>query len=113
MSSQGWSKPNTPIAVKSPSTSDLHWIAGLLEGEGYFTRSPTSQIVGCEMTDLDVLEKLQIFLGGTIDPQPRNRGNGKPVYRWRTYGTRARGIMLTLYELLGPRRQGQIEKVLA
>lgn len=113
MSSQGWSKPETPIATKSPTTADLYWVAGLLEGEGYFTKSPTSQCLGCEMTDRDVLAKVQALLGGTIDATPRQRNNGKPIYRWRAYGTRARGIAMTLFTLLGPRRQGQILEALS
>lgn len=109
MGNRGWSKPSTPTATVTPTSKDLHWLAGILEGEGYFTCSPTSQLVGCEMTDKDILQKIQTFFGGTIDPKPRKRNNGKPIYRWRAYGTRARGIMLTLYSLLGVRRQKQIK----
>jgi hypothetical protein len=44
------------------STHELHWLAGLLEGEGSFTAGPPSSprmpVISVNMTDEDVVARL-------------------------------------------------------
>ena len=72
---------------------NLTWAAGLIEGEGCFILSKDKRsnhhktAIQVEMTDKDVLEKLQRTLGGTIIesnyPSKFKRfPNAKPSWRW-------------------------------
>jgi hypothetical protein len=81
-------------------TAELHWLAGLLEGEGTFMTGPPSSpglpVIAVNMTDV----------------RPRN-------VRWRTsYQVRVNGRdavrwMSLLKPLMGSRRQAQIDRALA
>jgi hypothetical protein len=87
--------------------TELHWLAGLLEGEGSFMTGPPSSpglpVIAVNMTDHDV--KVHAL-------KPRNT-------RWRTsYQVRVNGgaavhWMTLLRPLMGSRRQGQIDRALA
>lgn len=100
--------PNLPTSI------DLHYVAGLLEGEGYFI-SKRGIFIGCRMTDVEPLEKLQRLCGGTITLNDRHAKNSKlkPIFQWRL-GRTAGAIQLAqrLYSLMSPRRQGQIQAML-
>lgn len=103
--------------------SDLYWLAGLLEGEGYFGMIPNNvggktyryPRIGVTMTDEDVVSRVaelwQIRLQ-VIDP--RKDGRSKLLqYRAHISGSRAVLWMEKLKPLMGNRRQRQIEETLA
>ena len=89
-------------ATKSPSITDLHWMAGFLEGEGHFgMNSPTARcaILKAVQVNKEPLQRIRDVLGGSLKQRiPRN--NQQPYYEWNTSGARARGAMMTLYSLL-------------
>jgi len=106
-------------AKASPTTADLHWIAGFMDGEGTFgngghVKYPCAA-VSATQKDIEPLEKLQKFLGGSIGKNSNNTttGSKRYFYRWQATGPRARGIMMTLYPLLSSRRQTKIREVLS
>lgn len=108
-------KPHDQAAVV-PTTKDIHWAAGLFEGEGWAGphgngKSVTTATIQIAMTDREPLEKIHLLFGGRIYG-PYGVRRGKDYYQWRAYGARALGIMQTLYVLLSPRRQNQIASVL-
>lgn len=97
-------------STRSPTSADLHWAAGFLEGEGCFTRNHTS--VGCpavsaSQINLEPLARLREFLGGSIS-SVHSRGNRQGHFAWQISGQRARGVMMTLYKLLSQKRQQAI-----
>jgi len=107
-------KLKTPGPTKTASTKDLAWAAGFLEGEGHFgtktgqkgnpARYPR---VGAAQVNREPLEKLQVLFGGAI----RFRVNREhPCHYWELNGTRAIGVMMTLYGLLSGRRRTQIQR---
>ena len=62
--------------------TELHWLAGLLEGEGSFMTGPPSSpglpVIAVNMTDHDVMARLGRIFGRKVHTQkPRNA-------RWRT-----------------------------
>lgn len=62
--------------------ADLHWLAGLLEGEGTFMTGPPSSprapVIAVNMTDADVMPRLgRIFARKVQVVRPRSA-------RWRT-----------------------------
>lgn len=87
--------------------SDIYWLAGLLEGEGCFSngkKAPQLRLrVG--MTDRDIIERAATIMGCksiyTVVPKtPR-----KTYYEATIYGRTAASWMMTLYVLMGKRRQ--------
>jgi hypothetical protein len=104
------------------STIDIAWLAGLLEGEACFcvcdrrVKDKTYKRIYIQlvMTDQDVVERAANLLGTSAKPMPwRNNGMTKPTWRAYLCGDKAAGWMMTLYKLLGHRRQAKIRECLS
>lgn len=64
---------------------DIAWAAGLLEGEGSFTfkgSGRTAVRVHCQMTDRDILERLQGIFGGQIYEVAKRKNHWKDCWVW-------------------------------
>jgi len=103
-------------------SDDLAWIAGFLEGEGYFIRQKSARGyirvgMGATSTDLDVLEKLQRLVPTSRLQGPytaaRTSFGTKPHWKWQ-FNVRTLVVELAeqLRPLMGERRQGQIDALL-
>lgn len=115
-------------ATRSPSTIDIAWAAGFLEGEGSFYggtvdsrkgcpsdgRTYQTYTVQCYQVQREPLDRLRSMFGGRIQACPaRDRfASEQPYFMWRVNGARARGVMLTTYALMSPRRREQIQEAL-
>jgi len=111
----GYHTRRSIAASVSPTVADLHWAAGLVEGEAGFRRRGDSEI-RVLMVDDEPLRKLLRLFGGAVHQNIRRPTTPKQHTRywvWAAYGARARGIVMTLYSLLSKRRQEQIRTVLA
>lgn len=105
-------------------TRDLHWLAGWLEGEGCFEfRCPAPPrksdgvkagypriTAGC--TDKDVAERAHRILG-TGSMYEENNGRTTPMWRVNIQNQKAIGWMMTLYTLMGKRRQTKIKEIIS
>lgn len=105
-----------PRTMRWLSSSEIGWVAGLLEGEGSFflaasNRQPRVQM---QSTDHDVLLRLHGVIGAgcinTVGPRP----NRKPCWQY-SMGTRNDIDLLLrqIYPMMGRRRRAQIDVVLA
>jgi len=105
------------------STKDIAWLAGLLEGEATFNlaggwnqvRPTNPRIVLC-MTDEDVCRRAHTLLGGKMYGPYRSstfKAHYKSYFRVDVTAARAAGWMMTLYPLLGERRQAKVREILA
>lgn len=92
-------------------------MAGLLEGEGYFGSSKKNNkgfypLIVLGMTDSDVVYKAAKILGGNgtvhINNSNKIRLGLKESYCFRVEGVLAIQWMMTLYSLMGNRRQEKI-----
>jgi hypothetical protein len=125
---------NSKTALSSPRKSyrrpiiglmesaDLAWMAGFLEGEGYFVtqtskRGYVRMRIGATSTDLDVLEHLQRLvprscIQGPYGPTRTSYGT-KPHWKWILH-PRIPVVELAgeLRPLMGSRRQEQIDALL-
>ena len=102
----------------------IDWLAGLLEGEGYFViksflkgdKTYRYANVGVQMTDLDVLEKVHDFTGvGHVRPVKNGEGHLgiKQVYQWYVSKHQdALDLMKTVRPLMGERRGERIDAIL-
>jgi hypothetical protein len=103
-------------------TSDLHWAAGFLEGEGAFMAIPMrgkyklsqvdwvrwNPVVDAAQVNAEPLLKLQRIFGGKIYKQTRPQGNRQQAHSWRLHGKAAVAFMLTVWTLMSDRRRSQI-----
>lgn len=90
------------------------WAAGILEGEGCFdyNRLPKYPRVRVEMTDIDVIEKMQDVLGvGRISYTDRH--GWKPTAILTISGKDAIPVMRAVLPHMGVRRKAKIEGLLA
>jgi hypothetical protein len=102
------------------NVNEVAWLAGLLEGEGsfHFASQPngwndklTLQLV---MTDRDVvLRAYEVFrMGNWNGPYPLK--SGKDAWHWSVSSKKELPqILMTIYPLMGKRRQRQIRQILA
>lgn len=89
--------------------NDIYWTAGFLEGEGSFgSRYNSPNIRACQVEKYPV-QKLKFLYGGSLLLDRRN-GNPKysPISRWQLCGIRAVGLMMSIYQLMSPKRQSEI-----
>ena len=86
--------------------TDIAWLAGLLEGEGYFAlnrgKYPT---ITLSMTDEDIVVKAASLMGAKIN----RSGN---LWIAHINGAYAIQWMMTLYSLLGKRRRERVFEVI-
>src|SRR5438876_5445144 len=90
---------------------DIIWLAGLLEGEGCFDfiRCPRITI---NMTDLDIIERVRKIYKTNNKITIIGRGHYKTAYYLNISGDLSIQWMMTIYVLMGIRRQAQIREVI-
>ena len=96
---------------------DLHWLAGLLEGEGSFQAGPPSAprypIVALQMTDEDVVTRVATMFGRKVGCWQSGKARERPVFLMRITGSKAVAWMTALQPLMGERRRMQIDRAVA
>ena len=109
---RGLERRSTLHATMRPTQRDLGWAAGFLEGEGSFHPAHGSGAINAVQVQREPLDLLLTLFGGSVRLFKRQRIRDKPTWTWYVSGTRARGVMQTLYPLMSDRRRKQIVKVL-
>ena len=96
---------------------DAAWLAGLLEGEGYFierrgaNRSPAR--VDAKMTDRDVIERVaELFGGKAVTEITHKNKRWKTSYVTRVSGLEAISVMKQILQRMGERRREAIEMLI-
>jgi hypothetical protein len=104
-----------PARLRSMTSTQVGWVAGLLEGEGSFivTKQRGLPRVQMQSTDHDVLLRLQAVLGRGHVTNVGIRGNRKRCWGFSLMGLRdVESLLLQIYPLMGERRRGQIDNLL-
>ena len=101
-----------------PTTNELAWAAGFLEGEGFFGNESRGYgfRVAARQNEPYPLEKLQRLFGGpicSVSTVSNKFSRQSVIFDWTVSGERARGVAFTLYTLLSPRRRKQVREALA
>ena len=103
----GLEKPSTRKSSTRPTYGDIRQAVGFLEGEGWFGgQNGTQQVHASQAHSVEPLKQLLAWFGGSITPK------GKQDATWGVYGSRARGVMMTLFTFMSPRRKAQIKEAL-
>lgn len=97
---------------------ERYWLAGLLEGEGSFTRGPPSTPrvprVTLPMTDRDVVQRAAVLFGRGVSHFDRKSARPrKRVFITSLKGSHALRLMTDIYPVMSTRRCAQIDRVLA
>lgn len=107
----------TVVPCESQAERTLHWLAGLLEGEGAFVPPPPSApnqpAIQVAMTDEDVIARVAELFDVQYYRWQRKNTTYKASYQTQLRGRRAVDYMKQLYPLMGKRRQEQIDRALA
>lgn len=97
------------------TSMNLGWVAGIIEGEGWFVRNKSTGLQICvAMTDYDTIERLKQITGiGRINERKFTEVNKKNQLQW-TVGKRSDVVDLLnqILPLMSIRRSGQIQEVL-
>lgn len=98
---------------------NIYWLAGLLEGEGYFASRKSKDVYYCpvisiQMTDSDIIYRAKSIMGGTASVTSYIPSNEKykVKYTYSIQGDLAIQWMMTLYPLLGDRRKAKVKEVI-
>ena len=102
---------------------DLHYVAGLLEGEGAFYTYKNNRhhtiVIDVGMTDYEPLAKIKQlcggWLGGPYKPTVKGKDGSlrKVFWRWQLYHRlEVIELIQNLFPLMSPRRQNQITLML-
>jgi len=86
-----------------PTLLDIVWAAGIYEGEG----SCNHYRLYVGQKDRWILDKLRNLFGGSVSCQLCKSG----IYNWTLSGARGRGLAMTIYSFLSPRRKEQVRKM--
>lgn len=114
---RGPALPEAMLAIPGPGhPGAIHWLAGLLEGEGNFTNSGGYPVIKVSMCDRDVIARAAELLGGQAiwevnDARARERG-WSPGFATGLGGARGAELMRTVQPLMGTRRQAAIDHAL-
>jgi hypothetical protein len=103
------------LPERSPTMRDLGWAAGFLEGEGCFHHNSSKYRVpqiDAVQVNREPLTQLRSFLGGSVALR-HGRVYQSDFWVWQVGGTRARGVMMTMYPMMSAKRQGQIRRALS
>jgi hypothetical protein len=92
--------------VMAISSTDLHWAAGFIDGEGTLSKNRVTISISADQKDEWHILKLQSILGGKT--YSYTKPDGRSYNRWYAYADEAVVIMRLLYNLLSPRRQTRL-----
>lgn len=97
----------------TPSTGELIWLAGLLEGEGAFDVSKGKYPrVRLAMTDRDTVTRAAELMGVPVRLS-LHRSPTSPLWHAETTGVNAARVMRMVLPYMGTRRSQQIASALA
>ena len=91
---------------------EIAWLAGLLEGEGYFGCNRTA-VIQLGMTDEDTISKARDMMSLDKKIYIISKENRKTIYYFKVQGSLAIQWMLTIYSLMSRRRKEKIREILA
>lgn len=96
------------------TSQEYAWAEGLLEGEAYFGLYEPTQYprIKVEMTDLDVLERLQSIFGGNINPTKKRNPKWKDTWNWTLNGDEAVKCLRSIVNNMCSRRKEKISWIL-
>lgn len=99
--------------LNSMSKEQVAWLAGLLDGEGSFLVRKNTGCIKIEMTDKDVLLRLQEIIGvGNVSKTRKRISHYKQSWTWNTgRKNTVQQLIILVYPWLSARRKQQIQRI--
>lgn len=94
---------------------EVYWAAGFLEGEGCFSATRNAVMITATQVQREPIDRLLQYFGGKVGryhSATRQANGHAAIHTWTLYGAKARGVAMTLYVLMSPKRQAEIIKQL-
>lgn len=92
----------------------ITWFAGLFEGEGSFGFSHGKpKQLKIQMTDLDVLERVQKWFGGSITVATKQQSHWKDAWSWQMGGAFGLELAKEIRPFLLSRRQQRCDEFIS
>lgn len=103
------------------SIKDIYWLAGMLEGEASFytyikvnKNSTTSYPeITFQSNDCDIVMRISNILNSTVSRVYARDSKKTTAYKVRVCSTKAIQWMMTIYPIMGQRRQAKLREVIA
>ena len=99
-----------PVPKDKQVLYDIHWLAGIIEGEGCFFSGGTSISLYIKMSDEDVIKKAADIMGCEYVKATKNNPKYKDLWSVRVGTMKAVEWMFTLYPLMSSRRKEKIRE---
>ena len=103
------------MAHTTPTIKQLYWAAGFLEGEACFYTNRSGhrcERIQVAQVDYEPVDTLHALFGGSLKPKKGRWEKQSDHWEWSVSGARARGIMMTIYQLMSTRRREKIRACL-
>jgi len=93
---------------------EIAWVAGLLEGEGWFGINGYSSVITLVMADLDIIKKFKALIdcNNRITVRPKAFSHHKDTYSIGVCGKQAFILMNLIRPFMGERRGAVIDDVI-
>lgn len=102
--------------MPAKSAKQIAWLAGILEGEGYFMaadRTSRSKVmIAVRMTDKDIIQRVARIWDCFVQIKERSNLKWKTAYCAEIHGKKAIQWAMTVYCLMGERRQSRIREMI-
>lgn len=98
--------------------NQIHWVAGILEGEGSFglTNKGKSPAIWISMTDADVIERLRNIIDPSMSisiTKDERKESYKDSFRFTINSKKAIQWMMIIYSLMSIRRKAKIRDIIS
>lgn len=102
------------MSVKKMTDINLGWLAGIMEGEGWFVENPLSPRLSVAMTDYDTVRKLPVITGvGRLTERHFKEENKQSQLTWDVGVHKdIEDILRLVFPIMSLRRQEKMQRVL-
>ena len=97
-------------SIRKSTSLDIAWLAGFYEGEGHCRCVNDDVVIIINQKQLQPLIKCKEVFGGKIGTYAHP--TSKTINQWRVNGTRALGILFTIYSYLSIEKREQIKNAM-
>ena len=98
------SRANTRSARRGPTLTELAYLAGFFDGEGYVGFLSRSINVSVSNTNYSILEEFLKLFGGIIRRKNFATRTRRSAFEWRIYGAHAAKFLSTISPFLREKR---------
>src|SRR5688500_16497234 len=93
----------------------LYWLAGLLEGEGFFDlpsgKSNPLPGIRVGMSDEDIISRVAKVFGANYSLKKPKVEHWSTIYTTYIYGVQAYKLMKMIYPMMGERRKQRLDRL--